>query len=304
MKIKNQLLLIITIFGLLSCKKNIQDKDIATKYNVKYNLSGIYINDVLQTVESNNFNIDFYSIMNNDSFKIKSYLYFNKLNNYNLIYIQNNTQDTAFFFKFNENRFSNKGVRFVKKDDSLLLSNIMINDSTYNYYVLKTYNLGKLNFRNNNPINLRVANTSNDDLEKDIDNAIKYFGQTPLITWIKDKSDEIKNKADEIGDWIIESVNDIIKYNTTDPKDINNSNLSQNEINDHNNVKNQIKNKFNETDCMGLTNGAAVIDDCGFCSGGTSGNSANIDKDCNGDCHGTARLDDCGICVEGNTGKA
>ena len=58
-----------------------------------------------------------------------------------------------------------------------------------------------------------------------------------------------------------------------------------------------------------------VIDDCGICSGGNTGNDFNADlddcgvcfgnnedQDCNGDCFGTIVIDDCGICSGGNTG--
>ena len=40
-------------------------------------------------------------------------------------------------------------------------------------------------------------------------------------------------------------------------------------------------------------------DDCGICSGGSSGHIANIEKDCNGVCNGSAVPDGCGVC-EGN----
>ncbi len=68
-------------------------------------------------------------------------------------------------------------------------------------------------------------------------------------------------------------------------------------------------------DCAGVENGSAVEDECGVCSGGTSGHIANSDMDCNSDCPegtpnwdgnagGTAFIDSCGNCVEGSTGLA
>ena len=48
--------------------------------------------------------------------------------------------------------------------------------------------------------------------------------------------------------------------------------------------------------------GCAQYDDCGVCSGGSTGNIPNGDQDCNGDCFGDAFVDDCGICSEGNSG--
>ena len=39
-----------------------------------------------------------------------------------------------------------------------------------------------------------------------------------------------------------------------------------------------------DTDCSGINFGSATIDDCGICSGGTTGKIANSDKDCKGDC--------------------
>ena len=56
------------------------------------------------------------------------------------------------------------------------------------------------------------------------------------------------------------------------------------------------------TDCAGVVGGSAFFDDCGVCSGGTSGHAANTDKDCAGVCFGTAALDDCGTCAGGTTG--
>ncbi len=68
-------------------------------------------------------------------------------------------------------------------------------------------------------------------------------------------------------------------------------------------------------DCEGVCGGSAFIDDCGVCSGGTTGHEANSDidecgvcfgnnedMDCNGDCFGEAFIDNCGICSGGNTG--
>ena len=40
------------------------------------------------------------------------------------------------------------------------------------------------------------------------------------------------------------------------------------------------------TDCFGIANGTASIDDCGVCAGGTTGVIANADKDCAGECGG------------------
>lgn len=42
-------------------------------------------------------------------------------------------------------------------------------------------------------------------------------------------------------------------------------------------------------DCMGLWGGAALFDDCGECSGGTTGKIANASKDCEGVCFGPFR---------------
>ncbi len=70
-------------------------------------------------------------------------------------------------------------------------------------------------------------------------------------------------------------------------------------------------------DCTGTLNGDAFIDDCGVCSGGSSGHEPNSDMDacgvcfgetsealpdCSGEICGTAWINECGICVEGNTG--
>ncbi|MBT4291534.1 tandem-95 repeat protein, partial [bacterium] len=54
-----------------------------------------------------------------------------------------------------------------------------------------------------------------------------------------------------------------------------------------------------QVDCAGVDDGDAEIDDCGVCSGGTSGHEANSDQDCAGTCFGTAALDDCGVCAGG-----
>ena len=69
-----------------------------------------------------------------------------------------------------------------------------------------------------------------------------------------------------------------------------------------------------EPDCAGVPGGSAKEDDCGICSGGTTGLVANVSKDCRGECNGvsiedcdgvcggSASLDDCGICTNGTTG--
>jgi len=50
------------------------------------------------------------------------------------------------------------------------------------------------------------------------------------------------------------------------------------------------------TDCAGIEGGSATIDDCGLCTGGTTGNTANYLKDCSGECGGDAELDCLGEC--------
>ena len=42
-------------------------------------------------------------------------------------------------------------------------------------------------------------------------------------------------------------------------------------------------------------------DNCGFCSGGTSGHIANSEQDCNGICNGASMLDGCGVCDGDNS---
>jgi len=54
-------------------------------------------------------------------------------------------------------------------------------------------------------------------------------------------------------------------------------------------------------DCFGVADGEAIIDDCGECTGGTTGLDTNYLKDCAGDCNGTAFENLCEFCVGGNT---
>ena len=56
------------------------------------------------------------------------------------------------------------------------------------------------------------------------------------------------------------------------------------------------------SDCAGVIDGLAIIDECGQCVGGTTGLEENWAKDCNGDCFGLVYEDDCGICSAGNSG--
>ncbi len=54
-------------------------------------------------------------------------------------------------------------------------------------------------------------------------------------------------------------------------------------------------------DCEGVPSGSAFEDDCGVCSGGTTGHEAKNDVDCFGVCFGAAFVNGCG-CVGGTTG--
>ena len=59
-----------------------------------------------------------------------------------------------------------------------------------------------------------------------------------------------------------------------------------------------------QKDCAGVENGTASVDQCGVCSGGTTGKTPNATcKDCNGVPNGGAQIDNCGVCTGGNTGK-
>ena len=54
-------------------------------------------------------------------------------------------------------------------------------------------------------------------------------------------------------------------------------------------------------DCYGVVGGDATIDDCGVCSGGSTGLIPNDEVDCAGICYGEAIIDNCGICSGGTT---
>ena len=54
-------------------------------------------------------------------------------------------------------------------------------------------------------------------------------------------------------------------------------------------------------DCNGIIGGLAMIDDCGVCSGGSTGIDPNSDLDCAGVCFGEADLDNCGVCSGGTS---
>jgi len=49
-------------------------------------------------------------------------------------------------------------------------------------------------------------------------------------------------------------------------------------------------------DCAGLAGGVASEDECGMCTGGTTGKVANYLKDCADECGGTSVEDECGVC--------
>lgn len=58
------------------------------------------------------------------------------------------------------------------------------------------------------------------------------------------------------------------------------------------------------TDCNGVLDGTASIDDCDICSGGNTGIAVNSSciQDCNGTYNGTASIDNCNVCSGGDTG--
>jgi len=58
-------------------------------------------------------------------------------------------------------------------------------------------------------------------------------------------------------------------------------------------------------DCAGVVGGTAELDNCGNCTGGTTGVEKNefCFKDCAGYWDGYAYIDDCGTCVSGRTGR-
>lgn len=60
-------------------------------------------------------------------------------------------------------------------------------------------------------------------------------------------------------------------------------------------------NQINLTDCAGVKNGSAYIDNCGVCAGGTT-DKKPCQQDCHGDWGGAAFVDSCGICAAGKTG--
>ena len=57
-----------------------------------------------------------------------------------------------------------------------------------------------------------------------------------------------------------------------------------------------------DQDCAGVCLGAALVDACGTCVGGTTGLEAGASVDCAGVCDGEAYIDECSLCVGGTTG--
>ena len=49
-------------------------------------------------------------------------------------------------------------------------------------------------------------------------------------------------------------------------------------------------------DCAGIEGGSAIIDECGLCTGGTTGSVVNYLQDCSGECGGNAVADCLGNC--------
>jgi hypothetical protein len=60
-------------------------------------------------------------------------------------------------------------------------------------------------------------------------------------------------------------------------------------------------NTIQNFDCNGELFGSAIIDDCGMCTGGTTGLVANYLMDCAGICGGNAIESSCGICSDFNS---
>ena len=58
-----------------------------------------------------------------------------------------------------------------------------------------------------------------------------------------------------------------------------------------------------EPDCAGVSGGSAKEDDCGVCSGGTTGLIANVSKDCNDVCGGDSWMSDCGCVTADSLGN-
>lgn len=76
--------------------------------------------------------------------------------------------------------------------------------------------------------------------------------------------------------------------------------VSRNRINEYSKYMGPLQSK----DCNNEVNGSAEIDQCGVCSGGSTGKVPNATcKDCNNEINGTAEVDACGVCSGGTTGK-
>ena len=297
--------LIILSASLYSCKKEANPTDPQNnKYTVSYNYAGVYNNEVSQIVETDNFALAFFSVMEMDSIRVRAFVYKDKANNTSLLYHQNLTRDTAFVFELVNNEPTNNGLRFHNKNDSLIMESIDYNKTNNTYYVLQKYNLGKLNFTKKNTSALRTSGTLGtiEDLQKQLNETLKYFGRTPVGSWIADNVDELTNSVNQLANQLSNSLKEFKKYLLDNAQQTIKD--AQAALAQYQKEQEEIKKQKQETDCIGIVNGTAKVDDCGICSGGTSGHVANSNKDCAGVCNGSAFLDGCEICSGGTSGHA
>lgn len=273
-----------------------------TKYTVSYNYAGTYSNEVSQIIESDSFSMAFISVMENDSVRIIGFVYKDKTNNTSLLYRQNLTRDTAFAFQLINNEPTQNALRFHKKNDSLIMESIDYNKTNNTYFVLQKFNLGKVSFKNSNTTVLRTGSTLDDtaDIQKQLDETLKYLGQTAPVSWFFEQIDNLTNTVNQLANQLSNAIKDFKNYLK------NNAQATLKDLQDalaqYQKEQEEIKKQLKETDCAGVVGGSAKADDCGICSGGTSGHVANSTKDCAGVCNGAAFLDDCEVCSGGTSG--
>ncbi|WP_435416569.1 hypothetical protein [Polaribacter aestuariivivens] len=201
---KKLLLLLIVIFLTIRCSEEDNQTNLnPNDYSFAINEKQEFENELSLKIDNNIESLNFISNKKNNTSVLKSLVY-SENNTTQFISTVNSALDTLIAYKKNTNTNITEGIRYIiKNKKEEIIQIIQIDISTKEIIVKNSYEFTILNPKTNKSSS-KSEITKKDNLEVDVDNKIKFFGDPsethPISKFFKDIGKGIKNGANDIYD--------------------------------------------------------------------------------------------------------
>lgn len=202
---KKLILFLIILLNIIACsnsENDINEENLPeinpNNFNFKLNNKEFYEDEIYLKIDNINGSLRFYGNNNKD---VNGFSFVNNSKEEFVTKI-NETLDTIITYKKRDDISEYQGLRYIIKDTQTeIVELISINYTEKKIIVKKHFELTLLNSRKKNIKPYKFKISSDDDLEKDVDDTIQFFGDGsahPVINFFKDIIESIKEKSSDV----------------------------------------------------------------------------------------------------------